>query len=1111
VEEVWMAFSSGATLVVGTREMVQSGASLARLLTEVGVTVLSCVPTLLSMLEEDIPTVRLLILGGEACPQELVTRWCKPKRRVINTYGPTEATVVASYAECASGKPVTIGRPLPNYHVCILDDDGRPVSSGVTGEIYIGGVCLARGYVNRPDLTQEKFVSNPLAQAPDAPSRLYRTGDLGCFTIDGDIQFMGRADSQVKLRGFRVELAEIESVLMACSEVCSAVVAVQEVTSGIQQLVAYLVPKQAGELNLAEIRATLRSRLPAYMVPAHFATLDALPTLPSGKVDRKRLPAPRPQQSPIKPGYRAPITELEQKITVVWEALFANVAISVNDDFFYDLGGHSLLAARMVSELRQEPALQDLAVLDLYHHPTIAALAQQIEARRPIAPISVAPAAMQKPSRSALVRRYQLCSLFQVIGVYCLYSMISLQLLIPFAIFQALESWRVPLVNSVILNASLLLLGLYPGLLGLSILIKWVVIGRFQPGSYPLWGVYYYRWWLVRRVQSLVPLQLLSGSPLMNLYCRLMGAKIGANCYLGTHHFQIYDLLTIGDDTSIGIDAQLLGYRVEDGMLKIGPIDIGNRCFVGANSVIGINTQLADRARLGELSLLPDGKGIPTGQYWQGSPAMPNQQIIPPSVNLGGAFQSGSRLKRGWFWLLHLVAIFGFLLVPATATLPGSVLIAYLYEQSGILGLLLGAPVAAVLFIVLFCLETALVKKLLLGKVKAGRYRLMSSFYIRQWLVDRLMVSSLDILRTLYATLYLPPWFRLLGARLGKRVEISTVAHLSPDLLSIADESFVADSVFICAFQVDRGWVTVAPTRIGRRSFLGNSALLPPNSDIGNGCLIGCLSVPPTGGGATEDKTCWLGSPAIFLPRRQENHRFSEQQTYKPPLHLYPQRLAIEFFKVTLPATITFIALSLLVIGLLHLSSQFNWEQTLLIFPALWFGVSLCAALFIIPMKWLLIGKYRSTTKPLWSTFVWRSELITGLYESIAAPLLLNPLLGTPFAACYLRLLGVKIGSRVFLETTLLSEFDLVRIDNDAALNMSCTIQTHLFEDRVMKMSHLHISDRCSVGNMAVVLYETQMQRNSSLNSLSLLMKGEILPANTQWQGIPARLRHQKH
>src|SRR5439155_19293686 len=275
-----------------------------------GVTVVSCVPTLLSMLEEDVPSVRLLILGGEVCPPDLVKRWWKPERRVVNTYGPTEATVVATYSECQPNKPVTIGRPLPNYLACILNEKLQPVKEGMAGELCLGGIGLARGYFGRPELTKEKFVC--IAHDGAVPQRFYRTGDLARWTADGDIEFLGRIDSQVKIRGFRVELGEIESVLLESPEEKAAAVALREDVPGIQQLIGYVVPRDGTAPEAERVRERLQARLPSYMVPALIQTLPALPTLPSGKVDRKSLPPPSAPKLESKRGLVRPRTAMEQ-------------------------------------------------------------------------------------------------------------------------------------------------------------------------------------------------------------------------------------------------------------------------------------------------------------------------------------------------------------------------------------------------------------------------------------------------------------------------------------------------------------------------------------------------------------------------------------------------------------------------------------------------------------------------------------------------------------------------------------------------------------------------------------------------------------------------------
>src|SRR6266545_495660 len=230
LEEIWMAWANGAALVPATPEMSRAGPDLPKLLAAAGVTFLSTVPTLASMFTDDIPSVRLLVFGGERCPDATAHRWCRPGRRVLNTYGPTEATVTATYAECRPGEPVTIGRAMPGYELYVLDESLQPVAAGEAGELCIGGPGLARGYLNRDDLTRQRFVPNPIASDRADVPRIYRTGDLVRATESGDLQFLGRADDQVKIRGYRVELSEIEAQLMTVPGVRAAAVALRELT-----------------------------------------------------------------------------------------------------------------------------------------------------------------------------------------------------------------------------------------------------------------------------------------------------------------------------------------------------------------------------------------------------------------------------------------------------------------------------------------------------------------------------------------------------------------------------------------------------------------------------------------------------------------------------------------------------------------------------------------------------------------------------------------------------------------------------------------------------------------------------------------------------------------
>jgi non-ribosomal peptide synthetase-like protein len=683
----------------------------------------------------------------------------------------------------------------------------------------------------------------------------------------------------------------------------------------------------------------------------------------------------------------------------------------------------------------------------------------------------------------------------------------AMQWLGPYLTYTVLveEEYNFPVA---VLGALSSLVLVYPCMLMVPILVKWLVIGRYQPGEYPLWGFYYFRWWLVTAIEAAVPVGYLKGTRLYPWYLRLMGAKVGRNVNLHADNFVIYDLLCIGDDACINADARLSGYTVENGFLHLGSIRVGKRCFIGARSAVCEDSELEDDSALEDLSLLPRGGRIPAGETWSGAPAQ--RILVDSSGSVSSLVPEGVESRGGIegfvFVGLQVFGLFAFPVLVVAALFPGIVVMNYLNYIDPYYWYLLLSPLVGSSFVGFLCLEIAAVKWLLLGRVRPGRHSLTSLYYLRKWFVDRTMELSLDVLGPLYASVYLIPWYKLLGAKLGKGAEISTASFISPDLLSIGEESFIADNVSLGAPRIRGGFMTLGANEIGKRSFIGNSALLPPKTVIGNSVLIGCLSVPPpkTADALREDST-WLGSPASFLPQRQRNYTFGEETTFDPSVKLRVQRAVIEFIRVITPSTGFIILTSLLFSALLLLHDHFNLIQTLLFFPLLYAACGCVAASFVILAKWLLVGRYRPCEKPLWSTFVWRNELLNALHEHLAEPFLIGLLTGTPFICWYFRLLGARIGRRVYMETTDFSEFDLATIGDEATLNADCTIQTHLFEDRVMKMSTINIASRCTVGAASLVLYDTRMEEESRLGPLSLLMKGEGLPAGTKWEGIPAR------
>ncbi|WP_196297125.1 amino acid adenylation domain-containing protein [Xanthomonas albilineans] len=378
--ELLVSLFCGASLYIADPGEMLAGENLARILSEYQISHVTLPPSVLHNLPEnpELPCLKTLVVAGEALSTTIAKRWCQG-RRLINAYGPTETTVCASVHECdasATGTP-PIGRPISNVRIYILDTHGVPVPVGVVGELYIGGDGVARGYLNREDLTAERFLTDPFSA--DRTARIYRSGDLGRWRADGTIEFVGRNDHQVKIRGFRIELGEIEARLSAHADVRECVVvALEDATGSDKRLVAYWVGAEgvtSDSVDADALRSWLSAILPDYMVPAAYVQLDRLPLTPNGKLDRKALPAPDVTAYAAR-AYEAPQGAIEQTIAAIWRDLLGLETIGRHDNFFA-LGGHSLMAVQVVSRLKQ--AGVEISIGDLFSNPVMMSLADYLK------------------------------------------------------------------------------------------------------------------------------------------------------------------------------------------------------------------------------------------------------------------------------------------------------------------------------------------------------------------------------------------------------------------------------------------------------------------------------------------------------------------------------------------------------------------------------------------------------------------------------------------------------------------------------------------------------------------------------------------------------------
>ncbi len=378
--EIFLPLVTGARLILLSRDEVIDGFQIVRRLQEHKATVLQATPSLWRMLLDadwpGAPGLKMLC-GGEALPRQLANQLLAKGGELWNMYGPTETTIWSAAARIEPGNdPITIGQPVANTQLYVLDPNGQQVPVGVARELYIGGWGLARGYRNRPDLTAEKFVADSFSQEEGA--RLYRTGDVARLRTRGQIEIAGRLDHQVKIRGFRIELGEIELLLATHPAVREVVVTAREDSPGHKQLIAYLTlkDKSAPEAVQADARQYLEQKLPDYMVPAFFEVLDALPLTPNGKINRKALPAPKAPAATESRKYVSPRNAMEANLAEIWAEVLGREKISIEDNIL-DIGGDSLLIFRIVASAKQSNI--PLSVRQFFQHKTIASLAVALE------------------------------------------------------------------------------------------------------------------------------------------------------------------------------------------------------------------------------------------------------------------------------------------------------------------------------------------------------------------------------------------------------------------------------------------------------------------------------------------------------------------------------------------------------------------------------------------------------------------------------------------------------------------------------------------------------------------------------------------------------------
>ncbi|MEP4329087.1 MAG: Pls/PosA family non-ribosomal peptide synthetase, partial [Anderseniella sp.] len=885
VEELWVPLIAGATLVPASPGTNLIGEDLADYLRDNRITVMCCVPTLLATIESDLPDLRILLVSGEACPHNLVERWHSKDRNILNAYGPTEATVTATLTELYPNKPVTIGKALPTYTIVILDEtESKLVAEGGTGEIGIAGIGLARGYLNREELTAEKFIPD-FVGLPDNPSkRIYRSGDLGRFNDDGEIEYFGRIDTQVKIRGYRIELTEIESLILQNPTVAQAVVNPFEIAPGQLELVAYCSPRsQTTEIDREQIIASLREQLPPYMVPAYLERLDVIPMSTSNKADRKCLPPPTGPRCQVSGPKLAPRTETERLVASALAETLKLPDVSVEDHFFDDLGAHSLLMARFCSAIRDRINAANVSMRDVYANPTVEKLAEKLEKQISTSETANPEATARDEDAHVIPSRLQ----YWTCGALQLGTYVALTVGLIAAIVAGVQ-WANEAIGNVadLYNRVLLcVLGLTSISVFAPVLAKWLLVWRWKRETVQIWSLDYFRFWFVKLLYDISPVHLFTGTPLYNLWLRLLGARIGRHAVILSKAPVTTDLYSVGASSIIRENTVTLGYRACNNMIETGAISIGADAYIGTGSHLDIETVIEDGGQLAHSSTLQTGQEIPAEKRYHGTPA----EETSTDFNTVGAMRCSS-LRR---WVYGgLVATANLLLTPIPIVFlfySYSILHSYSGAQdlnydslSGVIMAL--APTGLWLSLLIYSSMTMLgfiflrvIPPLLNCFLQTDRTYVLFGFH---YMVQRLVQVSTNwgYMNLLFGdSSCIPKYLELVGWKLapgkqtGSNFGLDQI-HDNPYICHVGANSMVSDGIVMSNMELSATSFTLADVKIGADNYLGNAIVMPSGARTGDNVLIGSKTMVPIDGPLREN-TGLLGSPAFEIPRSTEQDR----------------------------------------------------------------------------------------------------------------------------------------------------------------------------------------------------------------------------------------------
>jgi non-ribosomal peptide synthetase-like protein len=846
--------------------------------------------------------------------------------------------------------------------------------------------------------------------------------------------------------------------------------------AGNRLLIGYVRTNDAFDLPSAMSR--LRETMPAALVP-RLVEVGTLPTRTSGKIDRDALPWPMPT---LATSVKVDLTGTEAMVQSLWsDILGADVADAKAD--FFDLGGSSLTAAQLVSRLRSD--FPEVTVADVYASPTLGDLAARLDESDPSAP------RVDRKVKPVPVKT----QLGQLVATVPLRALSGARVLVWLAAGCTLSGWSaLPTASWWWVVPAWLLLVTPPGRIALAALGARLVLAGVTPGQYPRGGKVHLRVWLAERLVEELGASNVAGAPLVKVYARALGARVGRHVDLHTVP-PVTGMLSLGDHCSVEPEVDLSGYWIDGDVLNLGHVEIGPRARIGARSMLLGGSSVGAGAEIAPGSAVFGA--VPVEQYWSGAPA------ARVAKRARGPWSDEEPRNRPAWLAAYALSSLVVAALPVVAILAGVATAAPALSDADSLGELVRTaavwiPVGTIVGLAVLALSVLLVVRLLGIGMTSGHYPVHSRVAWQAWSTLRVLDDARTWLFPLYASTLTPLWLRLLGARIGTDVEASTVL-LIPKLTEVRDGAFLADDTLLGGYELGGGWLRIDQVRVGKHAFVGNSGMAAPGRKVPKEGLVAVLSAAPR---RTKAKagTSWIGSPPTKLRRSAGD--VDQSRTYHPATRLRVARALVELCRL-LPVMAA-AGLWLLVLGVLAVvADRWSWWGALLLAGPVLVAAGALAALVAVAAKWLLIGRLRPGNHPLWSSIVWRNELADTFVEVMAAPWFARPATGTWILNVWFRAMGATIGRGVWCETYWLPEADLIDLRDGATVNQGCVVQTHLFHDRMLSMDTVTLGAGSTLGPNSVVLPAAALGKHSTVGPVSLVMRGEVVPDKTRWIGNP--------